>query len=478
MQADLDTVQPASRPILPSPEQLGHARCHLLANLPKHGLGSRHIAQHIENDLVPAFDHHSANYYGFVTGGVTPAALHADHIAVDSDQNIQVYLPEETISVEVEDRALRMLCELVEFDPTEWSARTFTTGATASNVLGLACGRERVLQRASEGAVSVAEDGIVKAMRIAGVEDIQVLTSVPHSSLRKAASIVGIGRSNVVDVGLETSGARHRIDVVAAEAALQKPRTASIVVVSCAEVNTGFFATNYEDMVRLRQLCDQYGAWLHVDAAFGLLARVLPPTYTTLVQGVAGLEFADSIASDAHKLLNVPYDCGIFLSRHLSTNTSVFQNTNANYLAPAAMSANAAPHIPSPLNVGLENSRRFRALPVYATLAAYGLAGYRNMLEQQIALARRIAEYLRDSPAYDLLPCNTVSDVFVIVLFRAKDEKLNKDLVKKINGSRKVYVSGTMWDGRPAARFAVANWAAVVERELGTVKEVLDAVTR
>lgn len=159
-----------------------------------------------------------------------------------------------------------------------------------------------------------------------------------------------------------------------------------------------------------------------------------------------------------------PYDTGFFFSRRLSTGTTVFQNPGAPYLSAHASS------IPSPLNIGLENSRRFRALPVYATLLAYGRSGYRGMLERQILLSRTISEYMLRSEKYELLPARggedgqgvvgveeRLQEMFIIVIFRAKDVERNKELVSRINGTRKVYVSGTMWDGRPAARFAVRS---------------------
>ncbi|KAK5131383.1 hypothetical protein LTR08_000986 [Meristemomyces frigidus] len=242
-------------------------------------------------------------------------------------------------------------------------------------------------------------------------------------------------------------------------------------------------------MHAIRRLCNRYGAWLHVDAAFGLLARVLPKTkeYHNVHEGVGGLELADSIAGDAHKLLNVPYDCGIFLSRHLQLGTEVFQNSNAAYLNTASTETPESTDriIPSPLHIGIENSRRFRALPVYATLAAYGRDGYRDMLERQIHLARGIAKLILDNGEFELLPTPAGSDtspdaqlsqIYIIVLFRAKDGALNNELVRRINATRKLYVSGTQWDGKPAARFAVANWQVDVERDLRIVEEVLLAL--
>ena len=484
MEIDIDSTS-GSIDVLPSQEEIVNARVKLVNSLPGQGMGLEQVQTHIQNDVVPGFNrpNKSPRYYGFVTGGTTPAASLADHIAVENDQNLQVHLPKETIATDVEDRALSMVCELVHLSPDDWPHRTFTTGATASNVLGLACGREFVIREAAvfDGKeVSVAEHGICKAMRMAGIESIQILTTVPHSSLRKAASIVGLGRSSVQDVSLTDSP--HRYDMQALRSALSKPKVASIVAISCAEVNTGFFATRKDEMEQIRNLCDQYGAWIHIDAAFGLLARTLPSTkeYEALLEGVKGLELADSITGDAHKLLNVPYDCGIFLSRHLALGTRVFHNTNAAYLTPTgADSSNGERQIPSPLNIGIENSRRFRALPVYTSLVAYGRLGFQEMLERQIQLARAIARFIAISPKYDLLPEGNVEDnVYIIVLFRAKDEALNANLVQPINATRKVYVSGTQWNGQPAARFAVASWQAQVDWDLAVIKDILEQVAK
>lgn len=480
-------MDPASLPptpyVLPSQDQLSHARSKLISKLPTTGLGEAEIQQHLQHDIAPGLNRpsRSPHFYGFVTGGATAAARLADNVVTETDQNVQVHLPNETVCTDVEDAALRMVCDLLRLRQDDWPHRIFSTGATASNVVGLACGREFVLSEAAAFTgqeISVAENGVSESMRKAGIDRVQILTTVPHSSLRKAASVVGLGRACVKDVGRED--APHRFDLAALKKQLSTPKTASIVAVSCAEVNTGWFATNGEEMQQIRDLCDQYGAWLHIDAAFGLLARTLPEnaSYATIREGVVGMELADSITGDAHKLLNVPYDCGIFLSKHLALGTRVFQNTNAAYLSaePGA--------IPSPLNIGLENSRRFRALPVYATLSAYGQAGYKNMLERQISLSRKIATYFSTSSAYDLLNASQsegegeMQNIFIVVLFRAKDSAANAELVKRINNTRKIYVSGTQWQGRPAARFAIASWQVDVERDFEVVKGVLDEAAR
>jgi glutamate/tyrosine decarboxylase-like PLP-dependent enzyme len=470
--------------VLPTSDVIQHARNQLATKLPADGVGLSETVRHLQEDLAPAFNasSRSPNYYGFVMGGITPAASIADNFVTAYDQNVMVHLPNDTIATDVEDRALSLLCELLSFQPESWPHRIFTTGATASNVVGLACGREYVIAEASAHRTdtenSVGEHGILEAMHRAGLDKIQILTTVPHSSLSKAASILGLGRASVKLVGRED--APHKFDMKLLRSLLEEPSSGSIIAVSASEVNTGLFATSgFEEMQELRTLCDMYGAWIHVDAAFGIFGRVLDPSrYESLTQACAGLELADSITGDGHKLLNVPYDCGFFLSRHRNLGARVFQNPNAAYLA----TSNGPDSIISPLDMGIENSRRFRALPVYASLMAYGKSGYRNMLERQIELCRDIAKFILESNEYDLLPESNgsveerLSSIYIIVIFRAKDGALNKHLVEKIKATRKIYVSGTAWNGQPACRFAVSNWRADTKRDLPIIKETLEAV--
>ena len=206
-----------------------------------------------------------------------------------------------------------------------------------------------------------------------------------------------------------------------------------------------------------------------------MLARALPVTsqYAAVRAGSEGLELADSIASDGHKLLNVPYDCGVFLCRHRDLAVRVFQNTNAVYLGDSPTEGTI-----SPLNIRVENSARFRGLPLYASLCAYGRDGYAAMLARMVDLARKIARFIdQGCPHLELLPQDvhngSMESVYICVLFRARDYDMNKYLVENIKASGKVYASGTRWDGEPAARFAIAKWNLDVDRDFEIVKGVL-----
>jgi glutamate/tyrosine decarboxylase-like PLP-dependent enzyme len=160
----------------------------------------------------------------------------------------------------LEDAALEMLVSLLRLG--DWKGRTFTTGATGSNVLGLACGREAILEKRGQ---SIGEVGLLAACLSAGVRELQILTSAGHSSLSKAASIVGFGRGAVKELRLNDSEP-WRLDLEALERELQTKDTASVIALSAGEVNTGRYAlTGAEEMRKVRELADKYGAWIHVD---------------------------------------------------------------------------------------------------------------------------------------------------------------------------------------------------------------------
>ncbi|KAM0279240.1 hypothetical protein ACHAQH_004697 [Verticillium albo-atrum] len=447
---------PSSPPTLPHHSALAHAA----ASLPNpsdalsNPLGTCSTTAHLLEDILPALSGQalSPRYYGFVTGSVHPAAQAAEAVVAALDQNVQVHLPDQTIATDVEASALDLFADLLGLsDPQTgdprgvFRGRTFTTGATGSNILGLACAREHVLsRRVPRGSPSIGELGILGACAAAGVTEIQVLTSMGHSSLFKAASVVGLGRANVKQTAVGTERP-WLLDVDAVERELEARNGTGVATI------------------------------IAISAAFGIFAAALAPgaAFDQLRERVSGIHLADSIAVDGHKLLNVPYDCGMFFTRSLSTLTDVFTNPNAAYLASSA----GAP-IPSPLNVGLENSRRFRALPAYAVLRSEGREGMAAMLGRMVELARRIACYVRDSEHYDWLPDGEadIENTHIIVLLRAKDVKLNEELVARINETRDMYVSGTSWGGRKAVRVAVGSWRVDVERDFAVVKAILSAI--
>lgn len=262
-------VDSSSNDALPAPPSIEKAIASLPKSLPVTGVGEEATEAHLLSDLTPGFNSPktSSNYYGFVTGGVLPIAEVADNVVTAFDQNVMVHLPDQSVSTLVEDKALSMLVELLKLGDG-WEGKIFTTGATGSNILGLACGREAVINKRLSGKPELSEVGLLAACMEAGIKQIQVLTTMGHSSLYKAASVVGIGRSSVKDIPVGNDEPwKMDLELLEQELKAEEEGVVSIVAVSAGEVNTGRFATTgWGEMRKIRDLCDKYGAWLHVDA--------------------------------------------------------------------------------------------------------------------------------------------------------------------------------------------------------------------
>ena len=289
--------------------------------------------------------------------------------------------------------------------------------------------------------MDVAEEGL------AGLPPIRVLTSgFVHASVVKSLAMLGLGRASMERFSRDNRGT---LDVAAMEERLQELRGVPVILVGTAgEVNAGRF----DPLQELARLKDEHGAWLHVDAAFGLFARAAPSAGPL----AAGLEAADSIASDAHKWLNVPYDCGFAFVAQRALLAKSFRLV-ADYLPPADGQPQRVP-----ANLGPESSRRARALPIFATLAAYGRQGIETMVEGHLALARHLADLVRDAPDLDLVdePClNIVPFRFAPRGIRKRDwDALNQEIGREVLRDGRVHVGTTRYRSVVCFRPAIANW--------------------
>jgi glutamate/tyrosine decarboxylase-like PLP-dependent enzyme len=404
--------------------------------LPEDGIGAlRALAELEERGFDGAIRSSGPRMFHFVTGGGTPAALGADWLTSLLDQNSFSWIAS-PLGARLERLTIAWLKELFELPPS-WGG-VLTTGATMANFTALACARQWWGDRHG---VDVAADGF------AGLPAVPVLAGGHiHASAEKALAMLGVGRANVRRF---VADGRGTLDLAALEGALRGLNgEPAIIAATAGDVNAGAF----DPIDALADLAERYGAWLHVDGAFGLFARVSPVSAAL----VAGLERANSAISDGHKWLNVPYDCGFAFVRDPSLLPRVF-TMNAAYLPDPD-----DPH-PNYGFLGPEASRRARALPVWATLAAYGRAGYRALVERHIALAERVAGRVEAAPDLELLAGPGIN----VVCFRfrppALDDEtelnaLNERLGQAVLEDGRVYVGTTRFDGRVAFRPAIANW--------------------
>ncbi|MBX6751109.1 MAG: aspartate aminotransferase family protein [Micromonosporaceae bacterium] len=394
-------------------------------------------------------------FYHFVIGGATPAALAADWVVSLLDQNAFARASSR-FAHEVETTVLDWLRSLVGL-PEGWGG-ALAASATFGNVTALATATHWWGERHG---VDVASQGI------AGLPRMPVLGGgYVHPSARKALQLLGHGKDTVETFVRDDAG---RVDLAALRRRLSELDGAPAVLIATAgEVNAG----DFDPIADFAELAEEFGAWLHVDGAFGLFASLSPRTRHL----TAGIERADSIAADAHKWLNVPYESGFALVRDPSRLGRAFGMPGA-------------PYLPGPDDprggyglLGPESSRRARALPIWASLAAYGRDGFRAMVERHCDLAQHLAARVDAAPDLERLadvPLN-------IVCFRyhpsdvddeARLDELNRRLADALLDDGRVYAGGTVYRGRSALRPAISNWRTTaadldylvdVVRDLGT----------
>lgn len=377
-------------------------------------------------------------FFGFVNGGVTPAALAGDWLTTVIDQNTGIWVLSPA-AAQTELVVHRWLKELFEL-PAEWSG-ILTTGGTMSNLIGLAAARQWASGRLGFDA---AVDGL------AGNPPIHVVSSSAiHASAVKTLGTLGIGRGTVTQIPTSNGV----IDTAQLRDTLKDIDGPVILVANAGEVNTGQF----DDLQEMATIRDEHagGAWLHVDAAFGLFAAV-SPRYRHLV---AGIERADSVASDGHKWLNVPYDCGFAFVRDESVLRSTFSTHSAYLTRSDGFDAD---------DFNPDFSRRFRALAAWCALKSMGRSGYRQMVERCIDNARLLASWVDSQPNMELLNGDRQrSHPFNIVCFRYIDPDRDDDTVNRINQQAveaiqhdgRAFVSGTTWSGQAGIRTAFVNWS-------------------
>ncbi|MBB3062780.1 pyridoxal phosphate-dependent decarboxylase family protein [Microbulbifer rhizosphaerae] len=409
--------------------------------LPEQGVGSEKTLDHFREELLPYLSASAGpRYWGFVTGGATPAALLGDWLSSVTDQNLSI--AGDSIAPAVEVQVLDWLRQL--FQLPETFSGSLTSGATSANLLGILCGR----QFAGEAqGIDVAASGLAGTL-------IHVFSACPHASSLKGLAIAGLGRDSLMSVACEPDS--EKMSLSALEYALSASGSPGKIVLASAGTVTG---TDFDDLSAIADLCQKHRAWLHVDGAFGIFSRLLEDKRNW----TDGLERADSITCDGHKWLNVPYDSGIFLTPHTRLLEQVLSVSSPYLVNDSAL--------PSFMNRGVENSRRFRALPIWFSLQAYGRAGVEEMVAGNCQQAARLADWLEASPDYELLtPCK-----LNVVVFRPANVDDLTGWLKRVNATGTVFVTPGRWQGTDAVRAAFSNWSttsADVDRVTGLLENM------
>ncbi|GAB3289932.1 pyridoxal phosphate-dependent decarboxylase family protein [Parasphingorhabdus pacifica] len=418
------------------------------APLPQRGLGGEATLDLFQRRWADRFSGSAgARYLGFVTGGATPAAVAGDWLASTFDQNVVTRT--DSAAPELERETVGWLRELLGL-PQRFTGN-FVSGATMSNLVGLAVGREWLGERRG---VSVAESGV------GALGDVAVLSGSPHSSIHKALSMLGMGRDSVRRIA--TRDGRESIDVERLAAELE--RTAgrpTIVVANAGTVNTG----DFDEVRAIAELRRRFGFWLHVDGAFGAFTA-LSPENATLVEGMAE---ADSVCVDLHKWLNVPYDSAVQFNSRQDLQVRVFQNAASYVGLPAAD--------PDFVHLAPESSRRLRALPAWFSISAYGADGHREIVERTISVARALGDRISGVAGLRLLAPVRLNIVCFTIAEDPTVERVDR-LVRAIAHGGETFVTPTIHNGTPAVRAAVSSWRTTGSDVDRIVEAIVDATER
>jgi glutamate/tyrosine decarboxylase-like PLP-dependent enzyme len=399
----------------------------VLQDLPGKGIGASGALQYFEQEFAHQMAGSAgARYFGFVTGGSTPAAVAGDWLVSTYDQN--ACGSNDSIAPQVERQTIHFFKQLFALAPDYYGS--FVTGATISNFVSLAIARQWV---GEQHGLDFSSDGL-------GTIPVKVASATPHSSILKSLSMLGIGRKAMVKI--ETLPNREAIDLQALEAWLKQNAGPVIVVANAGTVNT----VDFDDLEAIGQLKKKYNFWMHVDGAFGAFAAV-SPKFSHLVKGI---NHADSVTIDAHKWLNVPYDAAMQFTRHKALQLKVFQNSAA-YLGDPEKSPDFFHYTP-------ENSRRFRALPSWFTLMAYGKEGHAEIVERNCSCASYLSQLIQQNEGLTLLAPVRMN----VVCFTIKEAGLTFERIQQfleaIRDDGRVFFTPTLYKGIPAIRAAISNW--------------------
>lgn len=377
-------------------------------------------------------------YFGFVIGGATPASLAANWLATAWDQNSGLYSTTPTTAL-LEMQSLEWMVALLGLP--EGCGGSFVTGATVANFVVLAAGRHRVLADAGWD---------VEAQGLFGAPPITVIISdESHPSVYKSLGLLGLGRDRVVRVPVDDQG-RMRAD------ALPRIDGPTLVVTQVGNVNTGACDP-------VSDICDAvkpHGAWVHVDGAFGLWAAAAPSRRHL----VAGMDKADSWATDAHKWLNVPYDSGVGFVRDTDA-LKAAMSISAAYLPTESEQRNPSDYTP-------ELSRRARGVDTWAALCELGREGVSDLVERCCAHARRFAEQLAGN-GFEIL--NEIALNQVLVAFG--DDAHTRRVIDAIQADGTCWCGVTVWRGRTAMRISVSNWSTT-EADVDRSVEAMTRIAR
>jgi len=438
----LDSVKVSATP------DIDALRARLTKPLTAEGQPGLRVLDELAEDVREGLLHTaSGRFFGWVIGGGLPVSVAADWLTSVWDQNAAASAcsPSAAIIEEVAGEWLKQLFGL----PSQ-SSYAFVTGCQMAHVTAMAAARHKLL---ADKGWSVEEQGL------AGAPAIRVIVGEHHETLLRALRLVGIGTAAVIQVAQNDDGTMDP-SALGRELA-DDPDAPTIVSLAAGDLNRGAFDA-------FGEICDvahPYGAWVHVDGAFGLWAAASE----TLKPLVRGIERADSWATDAHKWLNVPYDSGIVFVAHPEAHT-------VSMTVPAAYKVDVG-EMRDQFEWGPEWSRRARGIPIYAALRTLGREGLARMIDACCEHARTLVDELAALPGVELLARPIVNQGLVRFIAADGDhDGWTEEVIRRVNESGEAWFGPTTWNDMRVMRISVSNHRTGrqdIERTVAAFRKIL-----
>lgn len=433
--------------------KLTELRARFEGPLPDFGTAPDDVVSHLVTDTKDGLlGSAGGRFYAWVIGGGLESALAADWLVSTWDQNAALYGCGPVTAV-IEEVAGKWLKEL--FDLPREASFAFTTGCQLAHMTGLAAARHALLKR---DGWDVETQGLFSAPPITLLANAQ-----RHTSIERAVRFLGLGTRAITPLETDPSG---QILPRALEHALRGSSGRAILVLNAADLNVG----TCDLFSELIPMARDAGMWVHVDGAFGLFARV-SRTRRYLVEGI---EMADSWATDGHKWLNVPYDCGIAIIRDREAHKAAM-TISASYIEAESAARDQIDWNP-------EWSRRARGVPVYAALKELGRTGVEALIDRCCDHCAALVEGIGALPGAEVLAAPTLNQGLVRFnrpgATTEENDAYTDDVMMRINATGEAFFSGTNWNGRQAMRVSVVNWrttAQDVQRAIAAASSVLSA---
>ena len=404
-------------------------RAPLPGQFPERGMPAHDVVRAIAAAADPGLTGHAGGrFFAWVKGGALPSALAADIMCSAWDQNA-VLASTSPAGAVLEEVAGRFLLDALRL-PAD-ASYAFVTGCQMAHTTALAAARHAVLEQ---------KGWDVEAQGLQGAPAIRVLANAHHhSSVTRALRLLGLGSDCIVPLG---GGGPGLVAPEALRAALaEAPDAPTILILNAGDLNIGAC----DDFATLCPIAHASGAWVHVDGAFGLWANASP----RLSALVSGVEHADSWATDGHKWLNTPYDCGMAITRHASAHSAAMRMTAA-YLTSGGS-------VRDPMDFTPEWSRRARAIPALAALMELGRDGLAAMIERCCDHAAAIYDGIAELEGATGIARPTMNQG--LIRFDTKDgANISDAVIASINASGEAFLSGGSWNGARVMRISVCGW--------------------